>query len=70
MTRQYRQPSDEARQRMSAAKMGTTRPESVKQKISKSMIEYWRTVPSRPEHTTMADYLGTNNKSVPSSTPK
>ena len=74
MRRVYRQPSDEARQRMSAAQKGKTKPESVKQKISQAMKEYWRTVPSRPE-TTMASYLGksdadNNNKSVHSGTPK
>lgn len=58
--RKYRQPSYEVRAKMSIAHTGRTHSEQTKQKISRSMRNYWLTIPDVP--TTMDDFLGVENK--------
>lgn len=48
MKRIFRQATETARQRMSAAHKGKTLPFATKQKISQSMVEYWKTIPNKP----------------------
>lgn len=58
--RKYRQPTDDVRTKMSIAHTGHTHSEETKQKISRSMRNYWLTIPDVP--TTMDDFLGVENK--------
>lgn len=60
--RQYRELSDEHREKISQA--SSNKPKSAEHRlhISQAMKDYWRGVPHRPsgetEHTTMKDLLG------------
>lgn len=60
--RQFRELSDEHREKISQATVN--RPKSVehRQHISQAMKDYWETVPHRPDaesgHTTMNDLIG------------
>lgn len=47
--RQYREQSPETKQRISQALMNRPKPDSVKNKISDSLKNYWRSVPSKNE---------------------
>lgn len=46
--RKYRQVSETTRLRMSKAHKGKKHPQKTKDLISKSMIEYWQSVPDNP----------------------
>jgi len=57
MSRQFREPSDATKYKMSMSKRGNLnvnagrpRPEDVKQRISDSMKEYWRNVPFKNDN--------------------
>ncbi len=60
--RQWRELSDEHKEKLSQA--ATNKPKSAthRQHISQAMIDYWRTVPHRPDaesgSTTMDDLIG------------
>lgn len=60
--RQWRELSDEHKEKISQA--STDKPKSIEHKmhISQAMKEYWQSVPHRPDsesgHTTMNDFLG------------
>lgn len=56
--RQYRDLSDATKQKISAASKGKAKSESHKQHIAQAMKEYWKSIPSKPTHTTMDDLLG------------
>lgn len=60
--RQYRELSDEHREKISQATMNKPKSAEHRQHIRQAMIDYWRSVPHRPsgetEHTTMKDFLG------------
>jgi hypothetical protein len=54
MKREFREPSDETRQKMSLRKQGCNNPqfgkardEETKEKISQSLQRYWQTIPSK-----------------------
>lgn len=59
--RQYRQLSDATKNKISTS--AKNKPKSVvhKQHIQQSMLNYWRTVPNKPESLSMDDYLHPNN---------
>ena len=62
--RQYRQPSDEVRAKMSAAHAGKQLTDAHKSHISQSMKQYWQGVPNQPtqdRHVTMDELIGNNN---------
>ncbi len=46
--RQYRELSDESKNKISQANKNKPKTEIHKQRISKSMQNYWRNVPSKP----------------------
>lgn len=60
--RQYRQPSDEVRAKMSASHAGKQLSDTHKSHISQAMKQYWQGVPNQPDrHITMDELLGNNN---------
>ncbi len=50
--RQFRQASLQTRTKMSQAQKGKPKSETHKQRISQSMIDYWRNVPNQPTTST------------------
>jgi hypothetical protein len=58
--RQWRELSDEHREKISKATKNKAKSTAHKQHISQAMKDYWKDVPHRPdiEHTSMDDYLG------------
>ena len=60
--RQYRELSDEHRDKISQATVGKPKSAEHRLHISQAMKDYWRGVPHRPsgetEQTTMKDFLG------------
>ena len=63
--RQYRELDDATKQKIGDAVRGRSKSQSHRDKISRSMTEYWKTVPNRPAddengHTTMDELIGTN----------
>ena len=54
----YRELDAETRQKISVSSKGKAKTSSHKEHISQAMKRYWSTVPSKPQHTTMADLLG------------
>ena len=59
--RQYRQLSDETKNKISTSAKNRPKTETHKQHIQQSMLRYWSTVPSKPESLTMDDYLNKND---------
>ena len=55
--RQYRQLSDETKNRISASTKNKPKSEMHKRRIQQSMLDYWRTVKDRPEDLSMDDFL-------------
>lgn len=48
--REFRELSPETKEKISAYNRGKKKSEYTKQLISQSMIEYWQTVPHRPDN--------------------
>lgn len=55
--RQYRQLSDETKNRISTSTKNKPKSEIHKRRIQQSMLDYWRTVKDRPEDLSMDDFL-------------
>lgn len=47
--RQYREIDDETKQKISFSSRNKPKSEQHKQHISQAMVDYWQTVPHRPE---------------------
>ena len=47
--RQYRELDDETKMKISASSRGRHKSEQHKQHISQAMLDYWATVPHRPD---------------------
>lgn len=58
--REYRELSDETKQKISNSSKGRPKSASHRQHISQSMTNYWKTIPNKPKTsaTTMADLTG------------
>ena len=60
--RQWRELSDEHKDKISQATANKPKSAEHRQHIRQAMLDYWRTVPHRPEsesgHTTMKDLIG------------
>ena len=59
--RQWRELSDETKQKISQSSTNKPKSETHKAHISQSMKDYWRNVPHRPNGISMDDFLGSNN---------
>ena len=59
--RQYRQLSDETKNKISTSTKNKPKSAAHKQRIQQSMLRYWQTVPNKPESLTMDDYLNKND---------
>lgn len=59
--RQYRQLSDETKNKISTSTKNKPKSAAHKQHIQQSMLRYWSTVPSKHESLTMDDYLNKND---------
>lgn len=59
--RQYRQLSDETKAKISNANKNKPKSEIQKQRIRQAMIQYWKTVPNKPNSLSMDDYLKRND---------
>ena len=59
--RQYRQLSDETKNKISTSAKNKPKSEEHKRRIQQSMLRYWQTVPNKPDSLTMDDYLNPNN---------
>lgn len=57
--RQYRELSDETKQRISTTTQGRPKTAEHRQHIAQGMRRYWHTVPHRPTMTDAADTAGT-----------
>lgn len=53
--RQYREIDDETKQKISISSRNKPKSEQHKQHISQGMIDYWQTVPNRPNDETTTD---------------
>ena len=60
-TRQYRQLSDETKNKISTSAKNKPKSEAHKRRIQQSMLRYWQTVPNKPDSLSMDDYLNPNN---------
>lgn len=59
--RQYRQLSDETKNKISNSNRNKPKTEIQKQRIRQAMIQYWKTVPNKPNSLSMVDYLKRND---------
>ena len=59
--RQYRQLSDETKSKISSSNKNKPKTEIQKQRIRQAMIQYWKTVPNKPNSLSMDDYLKRND---------
>lgn len=59
--RQYRQLSDETKNKISNSNKNKPKTEIQKQRIRQAMIQYWKTVPNKPNSLSMGDYLKRND---------
>ena len=59
--RQYRQLSDETKTKISNSNRNKPKSEIQKKRIQQSMIQYWKTVPNKPNNLSMDDYLKRND---------
>ena len=59
--RQYRQLSDETKNKISTSTRNKPKSEMHKKLIQQSMLSYWRSVKDKPEDLSMDDYLKGNN---------
>ena len=55
--RQYRQLSDETKNKISTSTRNKPKTEIHKRRIQQSMLDYWRTVKDRPDDLSMNGYL-------------
>ena len=60
-TRQYRQLSDETKNKISTSAKNKPKSEEHKRRIQQSMLRYWQTVPNKPDSLSMDDYLHPNS---------
>ena len=61
--RLYRQLNNTTKNKISQSLKGKPKSEQVRQKISQSMMEYWKTIGDKPQPMTMDEYLnGENNR--------
>lgn len=68
--RKYRELDDEVKAKISQSTKGKTKTMRHRQNLSRSLKNYWQSVPSRDEHLTMQEYLtGEKNNEVKSSNP-
>lgn len=56
--RQYRELSDETKQKISASSKGKSKSFAHREHLSQSLKNYWRTIPNKPQQTTMDDLIG------------
>ena len=56
--RQYRELSDETKQKISASSKGKRKSFAHREHLSQSLKNYWRTIPNKPTQTTMDDLIG------------
>lgn len=56
--RQWRELSDEHKEKISQASLGRQKSATHRQHISQAMKEYWKDVPHKPQHLSMDEYLG------------
>ena len=59
--RQYRQLSDETKNKISNSNRNKPKSEIQKKRIQQSMIQYWKTVPNKPNSLSVDDYLKRND---------
>lgn len=55
--RQYRQLSDETKNKISTSTRNKPKTEIHKRHIQQSMLRYWNSVPNKPEDLSMDDFL-------------
>ena len=60
-TRQYRQLSDETKNKISTSAKNKPKSEEHKRRIQQSMLRYWQTVPNKHDSLSMDDYLNKND---------
>lgn len=60
--RQYRELSDETKQKISASSKGKSKSFAHRELLSQSLKNYWRTIPNKPKQTTMDEFLGKGNQ--------
>ena len=66
--RQFRELSDETKDKISKSSKGKRKSFSHRQHLSQALTDYWKSVPSRGEHLIMQEYLhGEENNEVKSS---
>ena len=56
--RQYRELSDETKQKISNSSKGKSKSFAHREHLSQSLKNYWRTIPNKPQQTTMDDLIG------------
>lgn len=56
--RQYRELSDETKQKISNSSKGKSKSFVHREHLSQSLKNYWRTIPNKPTQTTMDDLIG------------
>ena len=61
--RQYRELSDETKNKISTSAKNKPKTERHKQLIQQGMLRYWQTVENRPNSLSMDDYLNKNDDS-------
>ena len=59
--RQYRQLSDETKNKISTSAKNKPKSEIHKQHLSQAMLRYWQTVQNKPDSLSMNDFLNPNN---------
>ena len=59
--RQYRQLSDETKNKISNSNRNKPKTEIQKQRIRQAMIQYWKTVLNKPNSLSIDDYLKRND---------
>jgi len=60
--RQYRELSDETKQKISNSSKGKSKSFAHRKHLSQSLQRYWETVPNKPKQTTMDEFLGNGNQ--------
>lgn len=60
--RQYRELSDETKQKISNSSKGKSKSFAHRQHLSQSLQRYWKTVPNKPKQTTMDEFLEKGNQ--------
>lgn len=62
--REFRELSPETKEKLRACNRGKKKSEYTKQLISQSMIEYWQTVPHRPDSNDEENNNSNNNEKL------